>query len=169
MITTASSSLRLQLAGAADTERLGMHLSSLIKPGFCVYLYGELGTGKTTLVRGLLRAWGHQGAVKSPTYTLIEPYSFSRDPESNGLVLHCDLYRLADAAELEYLGISELASRDNILLIEWPQRGLGLLPAADLSITLSYGTQQQGRHAWIEALSSAAGAGFADFIATATR
>jgi tRNA threonylcarbamoyladenosine biosynthesis protein TsaE len=123
----------LFLPDAAATERAGAALAGC--PGLRdirqMHLCGDLGAGKTTLVRGLLRALGHQGAVRSPTYTLLEPYEFS------GLtVLHFDLYRVADPDELEYLGVREQSGEDSLWLVEWPERGAGWLPAPDLVATL---------------------------------
>lgn len=103
--------------------------------GALVFLHGELGAGKTTLVRGLLRAWGLSSSVRSPTYTLIEPYELSWRGELKR-VFHLDLYRLGAPEELDYLGWQELLSDGGLLLIEWPERGLPVLPAPDLEIVL---------------------------------
>lgn len=98
-----------------------------------VYLHGDLGAGKTTLVRGLLRELGHQGSVRSPTYTLIESY------EAGGQVVHhLDLYRLGDPEELEFLGLRDLLDGAALLLVEWPERGVGMLPQADLVIDIEH-------------------------------
>jgi tRNA threonylcarbamoyladenosine biosynthesis protein TsaE len=139
------------LPDEAATRALGARLARRLTPGrrWLIALTGELGAGKTTLVRGLLAGLGHAGRVRSPTYTLIEPYRLGgRD------VLHLDLYRLADPGELEYLGLGDLLSPGSIALIEWPERGAGLLPAADLTVTLRYpaaGRGGDGREALIEA------------------
>ena len=94
---------------------------------------GRSGASKTTLTRGVLRAQGHEGAVKSPTYTLCEPYLLS----SGQQFCHFDLYRLSDPEELEYLGFRDYLAANAILFIEWPSRGEGWLPTADLTVSLS--------------------------------
>ena len=121
-----------------------------------VFLWGDLGTGKTTLVRGFLRGRGHQGAVRSPTYTLVEPYELS--PVS---VYHLDLYRLSNPEELEFLGGREIFSGDNQVLVEWPDRGQGWLPQPDLELRLAH--EQNGRRIGLLARSDA-GRGVIDRI-----
>lgn len=135
---------QLELAGPADTERLGARLARRLTPPCVVWLEGELGAGKTTLARGLLRALGHAGNVKSPTYTLVESY---RLPACS--LHHLDLYRLADPEELEFLGIRELAGPDTVLLVEWPARGAGFLPPPDAVLQLS--VDGEGRRATLQA------------------
>lgn len=98
-----------------------------------IFLSGDLGAGKTTLTRGLVRGYGIEGAVKSPTYTLVEPYE---QPGCN--LYHFDLYRLADPEEVEFLGVGEYFDEANLCVIEWAEKGKGYLPAADLEISLSH-------------------------------
>lgn len=121
------------LADTAATEAQGARLARRLKPGMIVYLQGDLGAGKTTLVRGLLRALGYQGPVKSPTYTLVESYFLADDR----IVHHLDLYRLGDPEELEWIGIRDLLTDQAICLIEWPDRGAGMLPPADVTLSLA--------------------------------
>ncbi|MBV8063438.1 MAG: tRNA (adenosine(37)-N6)-threonylcarbamoyltransferase complex ATPase subunit type 1 TsaE [Nevskia sp.] len=125
--------MRRSLADAAATEAAGARLAALLSPrrGLVVYLHGQLGAGKTTLVRGWLRALGAKGAIRSPTYTLVEPYELQ-----GRSLLHMDLYRLSDAAELEQLGVYDTPPESSVWLVEWPERGAGELPPPDLSIFL---------------------------------
>lgn len=124
----------LEVAGERAQLMLGTRLAALLRPyRGIVYLRGDLGAGKTTLVRGLLRGLGYQGAVRSPTYTLIEPYDAVDPP-----VVHLDLYRLADPEELDYLGLRDLLERPGLILIEWPERGAGALPPADLELLIEH-------------------------------
>ena len=114
---------------------------------FVVALHGELGAGKTTLVGALLHAFGFPGHVRSPTYTLIEPYELA-----GRFVYHLDLYRLVDTNEVEPLGLRELQTPNSIFLIEWPERGEGALPPIDLAVFIRYEVSA-GRRLTIEARS----------------
>ena len=124
--------MRLFLPDEAATLALGRRLFELLKPGSVVFLHGNLGAGKTTLVRGLLRAAGHPGAVKSPTFTLVEEYALAALT-----IYHFDLYRLASPDELEWFGFRDYLRSDSLCLIEWPERGGDALPDPDLSVELA--------------------------------
>jgi len=106
--------------------------ASLVKP--CVLtLTGDLGAGKSVLARSIIRALGHSGAVKSPTYTLVETYDLRE-----WRIAHLDLYRLNDPEELHYLGFDDIVANSDLLIIEWPDKGAGLLPKATLEVTIHY-------------------------------
>jgi tRNA threonylcarbamoyladenosine biosynthesis protein TsaE len=119
-----------------DEEALlcfGQGLAACLMPGLVIELRGELGAGKTTLSRAIIQFLGHEGAVKSPTYTLVEPYEHIQPP-----VYHFDLYRIADPDELHYLGVEAYFNERSICLVEWPERAADLLPEADIVITLEH-------------------------------
>lgn len=135
-----------QLADSVQTESLGEALAdTLTDERAVVFLRGGLGAGKSTLARALLRRLGVQGAIRSPTYTLIERY-----PLPAGEAVHLDLYRIADAAELDFLGLDELEAEARLWLVEWPERGAGALPAPDLELTLMVGNDG-GREVTLDA------------------
>ena len=178
-MTDTHSHNQLQIIDEQAMTELGAQLASVIVSGSIVYLDGDLGAGKTTLVRGFLRALGYEGAVKSPTFTVVEPYNLDKDKlydynklpkdlrrdnnrsghdadisetsleSSNNSqdriqkVYHFDLYRLDDPEELEYLGIRDYLDGQAIALIEWPDKGFGILPRADVLIKITH--QKQGR------------------------
>ncbi|MFT5812439.1 MAG: tRNA threonylcarbamoyladenosine biosynthesis protein TsaE [Psychroserpens sp.] len=130
------------LADELATIALGKQLADIVKielkQGIIVFLNGDLGAGKTTLTRGFVQGMGHIGNVKSPTYTLVEPYDLQ-----DWQVYHFDLYRLADAEELEYMGIRDYFNSHCCSFIEWPEKGQGMLPAPDMIIDLAYHDEQR--------------------------
>ncbi len=148
-----SDDFTLALADEAATLALGAHLAQVLVPGINIYLHGNLGAGKTTLVRGLLHALGHQGKVKSPTYTLVEPYVLASDDNAALNLYHFDLYRFIDPEEWEAAGFRDYFNPQSICLVEWPEKAYGLLPAADLDIHigLSLSPQTAGRQVSISA------------------
>ena len=125
--------LKMHLPDEAATRAQGARLARVIEPGLLVYLHGDLGSGKTTLARGLLRGLGYQGRVKSPTYTLVELYTFSRLN-----LYHFDFYRFRDPKEWRDAGFPEYFSGASVCLVEWPEKAAGLLPVADLEIAFEF-------------------------------
>jgi tRNA threonylcarbamoyladenosine biosynthesis protein TsaE len=120
------------LADEAATLCFARTLLEILGPRSLVFLRGQLGAGKTTLVRGILRALGHEGAVKSPTYALLEPYEIG-----DTTIYHFDLYRIGASEELDFIGMDELLDAEAIKFVEWPERGSGRLPNPDVDIHLS--------------------------------
>ena len=136
------------LADAAATDSLGHQLAGAMPESAVVFLRGDLGAGKSSLARALLRGLGVQGPIKSPTYTLIERY-----PLAFGEAVHLDLYRIAEASELEFLGLQDLMPDVRLWLVEWPDHGLRALPTPDLEIALS--VAGEGREIQLDARSPA--------------
>jgi tRNA threonylcarbamoyladenosine biosynthesis protein TsaE len=123
--------MQVQLNSEEAQVAFGEALGRVLQGHGLVYLEGDLGAGKTTLTRGILRAYGHHGAVKSPTYTLVEPYELGSQR-----VYHLDLYRLADPEELEFIGGRDVLADDALTIVEWPSRGEGWLPVPDIRLLL---------------------------------
>jgi tRNA threonylcarbamoyladenosine biosynthesis protein TsaE len=142
----------LELPDEAATLRLGAALAVGVAPGRTLYLQGDLGAGKTTLVRGLLRALGHAGRVKSPSYPLLELYVVSRLH-----LYHFDFYRFKNEAEWQESGFREYFNAQSACVVEWPERAGGLLPPPSLAIRLQIA--ETGRRAWLSA-PTAAGTGW---------
>jgi tRNA threonylcarbamoyladenosine biosynthesis protein TsaE len=136
----------LFLENEKETLEFGKSLSALIPNDFIIYLSGELGTGKTTIVRGFLNGLGYTKAIKSPTYTLVESYEI-QDKQ----IHHFDFYRITDTEELELIGIRDYFSKDSICFIEWPERAQGFLPKPDLFCSLQM--KNSGRHVILECCS----------------
>lgn len=149
-IQTTSSHARLEPVDEPALIRWAQHLAAVLSVGGVIYLEGDLGAGKTTLARALIQALGYQQRVKSPTYSLLEEY-----PLDGLQVVHLDLYRLADPADVLDLGLEEYgATGPCLLLVEWAQKGRGYLPPADLIVRLelcTLGAGQNGRKVEIEA------------------
>ena len=124
-----------------EMMQLGGKIADKFPRGGIVLLHGDLGVGKTTLVRGLLRHLGYKGTVKSPTYTLVEPYQFAER-----MIYHFDLYRLGDPEELEYMGGRDYWNEDALCLIEWPEMAQGYLPKADMALSLFHHAEERLVH-----------------------
>ena len=123
----------MHLPDEAATLAWGARLARVIAPGLSLHLHGDLGSGKTTLVRGLLRGLGYEGRVKSPTYTLVELYTVSRLN-----LYHFDFYRFKEPKEWRDAGLDEYFKDSSVCLVEWPEKAAGLLPAADLDLALEF-------------------------------
>lgn len=147
--------------GQQFATHLQRYLAEDSQRSLVIYLNGELGAGKTTLTRSIVRAFGHQGNVKSPTYTLVEEYHLT--PFS---LYHFDLYRLADPEELEFMGIRDYFRPQSLCLLEWASRGEGLIPTADFIIQLDYA--EQGRNLQLFPQNSVAEAIFTAFLTDQT-
>ena len=137
-------SLTRFLPAESDTLAFGAALAPHLQGGMVVYLSGELGAGKTTLARGILRGLGHTGRVKSPSYALVEPYSFSRL-----YLYHFDFYRFVKPKEFEEAGFREQFNPDSVCIVEWPEKAAGFVPAADIKIRIK--APRSGRELEIDA------------------
>ncbi|MDP3672394.1 MAG: tRNA (adenosine(37)-N6)-threonylcarbamoyltransferase complex ATPase subunit type 1 TsaE [Telluria sp.] len=141
---------KARLHDESGTAALGAALARALVPGLAIYLHGDLGTGKTALTRALLHAAGHVGHVKSPTYTLSEPYRIRLDGREVN-VIHFDLYRMASPEEFLDAGFRESFNSHNICIVEWPEKAEPVLPAPDLNVLLS--VAGEGRDVELQALS----------------
>ncbi len=133
--------MQREIRSEAEMEALGLELlTTLVKPAV-VFLTGDLGAGKTVLARAMITALGHTGAVKSPTYTLLENYELD-----GWRVSHLDLYRLDDPEELHYIGFRDIVANSDLVIIEWPEKGHGQLPKPSLEITITYSESNPGSY-----------------------
>jgi len=138
--------MKITLLNEQETEQFGAELWRILPKKCLVFLKGDLGAGKTTLTRGVLRAAGYTMAVKSPTYTLVEEYDMP-----DGKVFHFDLYRIKDPEELEWIGMQDYLEQQSLCFIEWPELGKGWLPAPDIELSIT--TEGEGRVIEIQVLS----------------
>ena len=138
------------LNGEADTLSFGSVLAKVLEPGLTIYLHGDLGAGKTTLVRGLIHALGYAGKVKSPTYTLVEQYPVQHNGASYN-IYHFDLYRFNDEEEWEAAGFRDYFNAESVCLIEWPEKAAHVLPLPDINLTFTI--LDQSRQINLEAIS----------------
>lgn len=130
--------LEINLPNLVAAQAFASALAQKLAPGLTLYLHGDLGAGKTTLVRAMLASLGYNGTIKSPTYTLVESYTLGTQA-----IYHFDLYRLADPSELEFIGIKDYLSENAICIFEWADKGIGYIPPADIEISLAFA--QPGR------------------------
>jgi len=138
--------MKIILLNEQETELLGSALWKILPEKCLVFLNGDLGAGKTTLTRGALRAGGHKGAVKSPTYTLVEEYDMEERK-----VFHFDLYRVKDPEELEWIGIRDYLEQQSLCFVEWAELGKGFLPKPDIELSIT--TEGDGRQVTIDVVS----------------
>lgn len=150
---------KTSLIDEGATQALGKSLAHCLQPGLVIYLHGDLGAGKTALTRAILHAAGHRGNVKSPTYTLAEPYQITIDGKACKL-MHFDLYRMISADEFIEAGFRDEFNAETICIIEWPEKAESLLPAADLDVFI--GIPEHGRSLEIKANTKAGEASLAD-------
>lgn len=141
---------QFHLQDETQTDALGTALSKVLAPGLVIYLHGDLGAGKTALTRALLHAAGHTGRVKSPTYTLAEPYEVTIDQQPVTMT-HFDLYRMSEPEEFLEAGFREHFNAQSICIVEWPEKGAPVLPEPDINVTFT--VSRSGRDVELRALS----------------